>query len=98
MRWAPIAASLLWLVLAFAEPSSEALVVGAETIDVDGTHFRLHGIDAPEPDQTCRADGYDLSEGMVYTSWVRADWAVSRRDVELENGTPRAAGCGGPSS
>ncbi len=137
MRWALIAASLLWPVLAFAEPSGEAMLVDAETIEVDGTRFRLHGIDAPEPDQTCRkgaavvpcgriaatalmdlvagasvrcvpiananepktaepaaatcrADGYDLSEGMVYTGWALADRAVSRRYVEFENGAAAA--------
>ena len=136
MRRALIIAALLWPALALAEASGqdsgEAKVIDAETIEVDGARFRLHGIDAPEPDQTCRhgativpcgriavtalmdltagarvscvpiagasdpgaatcrAEGYDLSEGMVYTGWALADRAASIRYVELEQGAAAA--------
>ena len=32
-------------------------MIDADTVDVDGTRYRLHGIDAPELDQTCRTWG-----------------------------------------
>ena len=44
------------------EPDSEdvagrAVVIDGDTIDVDGSRIRLYGIDAPESQQTCRAEG-----------------------------------------
>ena len=48
------------LVAAGGEPASPvgpARVIDGDTIDVAGVRVRLHGIDAPERAQTCRADG-----------------------------------------
>ncbi|MDE0384398.1 MAG: hypothetical protein OXI22_10980 [Defluviicoccus sp.] len=44
---------------AMADPTSvsEIRVIDADTADVDGVRYRLHGIDAPEARQTCRAWG-----------------------------------------
>ena len=38
------------------------------------------------PVATCRSDGYDLSEGMVYTGWAMADPASGREFFALESG------------
>ncbi len=43
-------------------------VIDADTVDVDGTRFRLHGIDAPETRQTCRAMGRTWSCGAAATN------------------------------
>ncbi len=44
-------------------PASQVRVIDADTVDVDGVRYRLHGIDAPEARQTCRAWG--LTWGCV---------------------------------
>ena len=36
-------------------PTSQVRVIDADTVDVDGVRYRLHGIDAPEARQSCRA-------------------------------------------
>ena len=41
-------------------PVAEIRVIDADTVDVDGVRWRLHGIDAPEARQSCRAWGPDL--------------------------------------
>ncbi|MCY4608070.1 MAG: thermonuclease family protein [bacterium] len=42
-------------------------VIDADTVDIDGTRWRLHGIDAPETDQTCRAWGRTWACGQAAT-------------------------------
>jgi len=42
--------------------------------------FDLHGL----PIAHCEVDGYDLSEGMVYTGWARANAQQTVRYVALE--------------
>ena len=42
-------------------------VIDADTVDIDGTRWRLHGIDAPETGQTCRAWGRTWACGQAAT-------------------------------
>ena len=48
-------------------PMSEVRVIDADTVDVDGVRYRLHGIDAPEARQTCRAWGRSWDCGAAAT-------------------------------
>jgi endonuclease YncB( thermonuclease family) len=42
----------------------EARLIDADTLDIDGTRIRLHGIDAPEADQRCTGrDGARVDAG-----------------------------------
>ena len=42
-------------------------VIDGDTLDVGGVRIRLHGIDAPESEQSCRADGKRWSCGHEAT-------------------------------
>ncbi len=53
-------------------PPSVVRVIDADTVDVDGTRFRLHGIDAPEARQTCRAMGRTWNCGAAATEALQA--------------------------
>nr|WP_246044001.1 thermonuclease family protein [Ruegeria sediminis] len=54
------------------EISGPVRVVDADTWDVGGVRVRLHGIDAPEMDQTCQSrEGADWSCGVWATDKVR---------------------------
>ena len=46
---------------------SQVRVIDADTVDVDGTRYRLFGIDAPEARQTCRAWGRTWDCGAAAT-------------------------------
>lgn len=52
-----------------AEPPvpAQIQVIDADTVDIDGTRYRLFGIDAPEADQTCRAWGRTWDCGAAAT-------------------------------
>ena len=54
------------------QPASVVRVIDADTVDVAGTRFRLHGIDAPETRQTCRAMGRTRNCGEAATEALRA--------------------------
>lgn len=56
-------------------PVSEVRVIDADTVDVDGVRYRLHGIDAPEARQSCRAWGraWDCGEAATEALMSRAD-------------------------
>jgi endonuclease YncB( thermonuclease family) len=43
--------------LLLASPAAAQSAVDGDSLELDGTTYRLHGIDAPDPDQTC-ADGW----------------------------------------
>jgi endonuclease YncB( thermonuclease family) len=60
------ALSLLFASPAFANSvEGRALVVDGDTIDIDGTRIRLHGIDAPEAGQRCnKANGVEWRCGQ----------------------------------
>lgn len=47
--------------------TSEVRVIDADTVDIDGTRYRLSGIDAPEAGQTCRAWGRTWDCGVAAT-------------------------------
>lgn len=49
-----------------------ASVVDADTLDIHGVRIRLHGVDAPESSQTCRA-----ADGIVWRCGQRAALALS---------------------
>lgn len=51
---------------------SEVRVVDADTVDIDGTRYRLFGIDAPESWQTCRAWGRTWACGAAATEALRS--------------------------
>ena len=48
-------------------PASQVRVIDADTVDVDGVRYRLHGIDAPEARQSCRAWGRTWDCGAAAT-------------------------------
>ena len=48
-------------------PSAQIRVIDADTVDIDGTRWRLEGIDAPETRQTCRAWGRTWDCGAAAT-------------------------------
>ncbi len=54
-------------VLPLPSPPSDVRIVDADTVDIDGTRYRLHGIDAPESNQTCRAWGHTWACGEAAT-------------------------------
>jgi endonuclease YncB( thermonuclease family) len=56
-----------------AGPAGVVRVIDGDTVLVGGERVRLHGIDAPEHDQTCRrADGRDWACGAWATAEARA--------------------------
>lgn len=52
-------AALLCLIpgIALADITGPARVIDGDSLEVAGEHIRLHGIDAPEAAQTCKAGG-----------------------------------------
>ncbi len=65
MRWL-IALALMLL----ASPSrAELRIVDGDSINMDGIHYRLHGIDAPESRQGC-PDGWPA--GQLATAYLRS--------------------------
>ena len=60
--------------MAPVEPSGQVRVVDADTVDIDGTRYRLFGIDAPESRQTCRAWGRTWGCGAAATEALKT-WA-----------------------
>ena len=63
---------------AHAGPEGRIRVVDADTIDVGGVRVRLHGIDAPERDQTCRKDGLRWACGAWAEDQVRRAYEGKR--------------------
>ena len=53
-------------------PAAEIRVIDADTVDVDGVRWRLHGIDAPEARQRCRAWGLTWDCGAAATDALRS--------------------------
>ena len=45
-------------------PASQVRVIDADTVEIEGVRYRLHGIDAPETRQSCRAWGLTWDCGV----------------------------------
>ncbi|MBX5174661.1 thermonuclease family protein [Rhizobium sp. NZLR1b] len=61
-----VIALLLLLTAVGASAASNVRVIDGDTIDLDGVRYRLHGIDAPEAGQLCKAaDDSDWACGQV---------------------------------
>ncbi|MBY3359352.1 thermonuclease family protein [Rhizobium laguerreae] len=59
-------ALLLLLTAVGASAASNVRVIDGDTIDLDGVRYRLHGIDAPEAGQSCKAaDGSEWACGQA---------------------------------
>ena len=62
-------------------------IVDGDTLVIDGTRIRLHGIDAPEARQTCQRDGLDWLCGQEASKALReyvgeADLRCERLDTD----------------
>ncbi|ANY77306.1 hypothetical protein BB934_02935 [Microvirga ossetica] len=63
--------------------AGQASVIDGDTIEIAGTRFRLHGIDAPESSQICQdAGGRDYRCGQK-SAFALADW-IGRATVSCE--------------
>ncbi|MEM6824844.1 MAG: thermonuclease family protein [Pseudomonadota bacterium] len=64
--------ALQWAHPVLAGPEGRIAVIDGDTIEINGVRVRLHGIDAPERDQTCsRGEGVSWDCGAWVTREVR---------------------------
>ena len=80
---------ILFILLLFAGPvaAQQAGVVDGDTVRVDGTLYRLHGVDAPEKNQVCRRNGTDWLCGQEAAAYLRklvADRPVRCRERDRD--------------
>ena len=69
-----------------ADLTGPARIVDGDTLHLNGTKIRLHGIDAPETKQTCqRQDGSDYRCGEASTEALRT--LVGSKPVKCEGST-----------
>jgi endonuclease YncB( thermonuclease family) len=77
------------IALAIGQPAAAQVVVDGDTIELKGTTFRLHGIDAPEIAQVC-ADGWpagraarDYLADLIGTKNVACTTRMGELDHEI---------------
>jgi len=80
-RWLPLAALIFAVMAAFPAMADSVHVVDGDTIQISGTTFRLHGIDAPEAGQTC-------NDGQGAT-WRCGDEATRHLEDLIGKAVPR---------
>jgi endonuclease YncB( thermonuclease family) len=73
--------------LAFADVVGTASVIDGDTLEVHGHRIRLYGIDAPEHDQICQANGADwrcgqLSSLALYEKIGRHTVSCTQKDID----------------
>lgn len=85
---------ILWRLLAFllfATPvAAQVVIVDGDTIDIDETRYRIHGIDAPEHGQKCSALGDLWPCGKQATARLSA--MIEGREVRCEPIEPDGRG------
>src|SRR5262249_7604514 len=64
--------------------AGDVTVIDGDTIKLDGTYYRLDGIDAPEPDQVCLTDRGALWPCGVYGRARLSDY-ISSRSVSCQD-------------
>ncbi len=67
---------------AHADVSGTARVVDGDTLEIAGERIRLHGIDAPEKDQTCSIDGRAWACGIA--AWGELVQITAGKEVACE--------------
>lgn len=60
------------LLLSFAAAAEPVRVIDGDGLEISGTVYHLHGIDAPELDQTCEREGVTYACGEVAAEALRA--------------------------
>ena len=81
VRWGIAVLFMAWAAVASAQ-EGPARVIDGDTLDVAGERVRLHGIDAPEKDQTCTIDGRAWECGIA--AWGRLVQILAGQIVRCE--------------
>jgi endonuclease YncB( thermonuclease family) len=102
VAWALAGATLLFGVPSFAAevltvPHNRITVVSGDTVRIDGSDYRLAGIDAPKPDQQCDHRGHHWACGLAAADKLRKLLTLETGPVtclvQPASGTPPVATC-----